>query len=34
MRLVYMLTGGTAEWLAFIAVVFTLGEMFFLCLFI
>ena len=34
MRLVYVLTGGTAEWLAFIAVVFTLGEMVFLCLFI
>jgi hypothetical protein len=34
MRLIYVLTGGTAEWLAFIAVVFTLGEMVFLCLFI
>jgi uncharacterized membrane protein YfcA len=34
MRLVYVLSGGTAEWLAFIAVVFTLGEMVFLCLFI
>jgi uncharacterized protein len=34
MRLIYVLTGGTIEWLAFIAVVFTLGEMIFLCLFI
>jgi len=34
MRLIYVLTGGTAEWLAFTAVVFTLGEMVFLCLFI
>jgi len=34
MRLVYVLTGGTVEWLSFVAVVFTLGEMIFLCLFI
>jgi len=34
MRLLYVVTGGTAEWLAFVAVVFTLGEMVFLCLFI
>jgi hypothetical protein len=34
MRLVYVLTGGTIEWLSFVAVVFTLGEMIFLCLFI
>ena len=34
LRLIYVLTGGTVEFLAFFAVVFTLGEMIFLCLFI
>ena len=34
LRLIYVLTGRTAEWLSFMAVVFTLGEMIFLCLFI
>lgn len=34
LRLVYMLTGQQYEFLSFFAVVFTLGEMFFLCFFI
>ncbi len=34
LRLIYVLTGQTVEFLAFFAVVFTLGEMLFLCLFI
>lgn len=34
LRLVYVLSGGTYEFLNFAAVVFTLGEMIFLCLFI
>jgi hypothetical protein len=34
MRLVYVLTGSTITFLSFIAVVFTLGEMIFLCMFI
>jgi uncharacterized membrane protein YfcA len=34
MRLVYVLTGQTAEWLSFFAVTLTLSEMSFLCLFI
>jgi uncharacterized protein len=34
LRLVYMLTGQTVEFINFLAVVFTVGEMIFLCLFI
>jgi hypothetical protein len=34
MRLIYVLTGQTVNFLAFLAIVFTLGEMVFLCLFI
>jgi len=34
LRLIYVLTGQSVEFLAFFAVVFTLGEMVFLCLFI
>lgn len=34
LRLIYVLTGQTIEFLSFAAVVFTLGEMIFLCLFI
>jgi len=34
LRLIYMLTGQKHEFLSFFAVVFTLGEMFFLCFFI
>ncbi len=34
LRLIYVVTGGTISALAFFAVVFTLGEMIFLCLFI
>ncbi len=34
LRLIYVLTGQQIEFLAFFAVVFTLGEMLFLCLFI
>jgi hypothetical protein len=34
MRLVYVLTGSTVTFLSFFAVVFTLGEMLFLCMFI
>ena len=34
LRLFYMLTGSKYEILSFLAVVFTLGEMIFLCLFI
>lgn len=34
LRLIYVLTGQTIEFLAFFAVVFTLGEMIFLCMFI
>lgn len=34
LRLIYVLTGQTIEFLAFFAVVFTLGEMLFLCMFI
>lgn len=34
LRLIYVLTGQTVEILSFLAVVFTLGEMIFLCLFI
>jgi len=34
LRLIYVLTGQTIEFMAFLAVVFTLGEMIFLCLFI
>jgi uncharacterized protein len=34
MRLVYVLSGQKAEWLSFIAVILTLGEMTFLCIFI
>lgn len=34
MRLAYMLTGSKYAWINFLAVVFTLGEMFFLCFFI
>lgn len=34
LRLIYVLTGQRVEFLAFFAVVFTLGEMLFLCLFI
>jgi len=34
MRLIYVLTGQKVEWLSLIAVMLTLGEMIFLCLFI
>jgi uncharacterized protein len=34
MRLIYVLTGQSVEWLSLIAVMLTLGEMIFLCLFI
>jgi hypothetical protein len=34
LRLLYVLTGQSAAWLSFLAVVLTLGEMIFLCLFI
>jgi hypothetical protein len=34
LRLIYVLTGQSIEFLAFFAVVFTLGEMVFLCIFI
>jgi len=34
MRLIYVATGQTVEWLSFAAVILTLGEMIFLCLFI
>ena len=34
LRLMYVLTAGKYEWLSFFAVVFTLGEMLFLCTFI
>jgi uncharacterized protein len=34
MRLIYTLTGQSNEWLSFAAVILTLGEMIFLCLFI
>ncbi|HYR02402.1 MAG TPA: sulfite exporter TauE/SafE family protein [Syntrophobacteria bacterium] len=34
LRLIYVLSGGKYEWLSFFAVVFTLGEMLFLCTFI
>jgi uncharacterized membrane protein YfcA len=34
MRLIYVLTGQQVEWLSLIAVMLTLGEMIFLCLFI
>jgi uncharacterized protein len=34
MRLVYVLSGSKAEWLSLMAVMLTLGEMIFLCLFI
>ena len=34
MRLIYVLTGQNVEWLSLIAVMLTLGEMIFLCLFI
>jgi uncharacterized protein len=34
LRLIYVLTGQNVEFLAFFAVVFTLGEMLFLCMFI
>jgi hypothetical protein len=34
LRLIYVLTGQNVEFLAFLAVVFTLGEMLFLCIFI
>lgn len=34
MRLIYVLTGQSAEWLSLLAVMLTLGEMIFLCLFI
>jgi uncharacterized membrane protein YfcA len=34
MRLAYTLTGQTAGWMAFVAVMLTLGEMIFLCMFI
>jgi uncharacterized protein len=34
MRLLYVLSGSRAEWLSLLAVVLTLGEMIFLCLFI
>jgi len=34
MRLIYVLSGGTIQWLSFTAVVLTLGEMIFLCTFI
>ena len=34
MRLVYVLAGRKQEWLALLAVMLTLGEMIFLCLFI
>ena len=34
LRLIYVLSGGKYAWLSFFAVVFTLGEMLFLCMFI
>jgi hypothetical protein len=34
LRLIYVLSGGKYAWLSFAAVVFTLGEMLFLCMFI